>query len=119
MNTPFVYFRDNVIGLHEMNTNSTRYIREGIERFHERGYTDKAIYVAMVLSKEKLSNIFDIHSKKGKFAMNTNGGSGFNYKYAIRYAFKVIESDLDDVVKRLERQNYWKVIFDKLALKFP
>ncbi|WP_456363071.1 hypothetical protein [Priestia aryabhattai] len=106
MNTPFVYFRDNIIGLHEMNTNSTRYISEGIERFYERGYTDKAIYIAMVLSKEKLLHAFDIHNPNSKFTMHTNGSRGFNYKYAIRYAFKVIESELDDAVRRLERQNY-------------
>ncbi|MCQ6280062.1 hypothetical protein [Bacillus sp. EB600] len=89
-----------------MNNNSTRYITEGIERLHEKGYTDKAIYVAMVVSKEKLLHAFDIRNAKGKFTIHKNGGSGFNYKYAIRYAFKVIESELDDVVKRLERLSH-------------
>lgn len=102
MNTPFAYFRDSIIGLHEVNNNSTRYIAEGIERLHERGYTDKAIYAAMVISKEKLLQAFDVRNPKGKFTIQTNGSSGFNYKYAIRYAFKVIESEIDDVVKRLE-----------------
>lgn len=106
MNTPFNYFRNNIIGLHEMNTNSTRYIAEGIERLHEKGYTDKAIHVAMMLSKAKLLHAFDIRNAKGKFTIHTNGSSGFNYKYAIRYAFKVIESELDDVVKRLEIQSH-------------
>lgn len=102
MNTPFAYFRDNIIGLHEMNNNSTRYITEGIERLQKKGYAEKAIYVAMVVSKEKLLHAFDIRNAKGKFTTRIKGSSVFNYKYAIRYAFRVIESEIDDVVKRLE-----------------
>ncbi|MEB4869024.1 hypothetical protein P8831_09880 [Priestia megaterium] len=106
MNTPFAYFRDNIIGLHEMNNNSTRYIEESIERLHEKGYTDKVIHIAMMVSKEKLLHAFDIRNTKGKFTTHIIGSRVFNYKYAIRYAFKVIESEVEDVLKRLERLSH-------------
>ncbi|RVT65299.1 hypothetical protein [Niallia taxi] len=106
MNTPFEYFRDNIIRLHEKNINSTKIIVEGIERLQQKGYSDKAIQITMMVCKAKIKHDFDINNTKGKFIIHTGGSSGFNYKYAIRYAFKIIESEIDDVVKRLESQKH-------------